>query len=682
LGIKNGEFYMRKTRPYIAHRGHSLVTALSITVLAFLMLMSIAGAVAVVGEGPYAYITNSASKNVSVIDTASNTVTATINVGSLPFGVVARPDGKKVYVTNYLSNNVSVIDTKTNRVTASIDVGTLPFGIAVNPKGTRVYVANYLNNSVSVICTTADAVISSVDLGNSPWEVAVSPNGEKVYVTSLNSNNISIINTTNNTVASKINVGSPSFGVAVSPDGKKVYVTKPDNKTVSVIDTVSNTVTATVNVGNGPWELAISPDGKKIYVANSDSDTISVIDSTLNTVTATVKVGSLPCGVSVNPEGTKVYVANQNNNNVSVIDTVTNTVTATVNVGNLPAAFGKFIVPLSSVLPAADFSCNSTNGYAPLSVKFADLSNNANAWNWSFGDGATSSKQNPEHTYLAAGNYTVNLTVSNANGTDSTSSYITVLNGISTFNAAFSVSPDSGTAPLNANFTDKSTGSPTSWKWYFGDGASSTEQNPSHIYNKTGLYSVTLTTSRLANISTVTKNNYIAISNGIVTPISAFSASPNSGKAPLNVRFTDMSTGSITSWKWYFGDGNNSTEQNPTYTYNNTGQYAVTLTVSNTDASYSLTKYRHISVGNSLEVPVPAFSAFPTSGKAPLNVSFTDMSTGSPTSWKWNFGDGTTSTEKNPTHTYSNAGKYTVSLTAINAGGSSSGNKVGYITVS
>ena len=94
-----------------------------------------------------------------------------------------------------------------------------------------------------------------------------------------------------------------------------------------------------------------------------------------------------------------------------------------------------------------------------------------------------------------------------------------------------------------------------------------------------------------------------------------------------------------------------------------------------------MTKSSYITVSNGVNAPVAAFSASPTSGNAPLNVSFTDKSTGSPTSWKWYFGDGTNSTDQNPAHTYSKAGRYTLSLTANNAGGSSTETMFGYIVV-
>ena len=80
----------------------------------------------------------------------------------------------------------------------------------------------------------------------------------------------------------------------------------------------------------------------------------------------------------------------------------------------------------------------------------------------------------------------------------------------------------------------------------------STDQNPVHTFSKAGKYTVTLTASNAGGSSSVTKSSYITVSNGLNAPVAAFSASPTSGSAPLNVSFTDNSTGSPTSWKWYF----------------------------------------------------------------------------------------------------------------------------------
>ncbi len=245
-----------------------------------------------------------------------------------------------------------------------------------------------------------------------------------------------------------------------------------------------------------------------------------------------------------------------------------------------------------------------------------------------------------------------------------------------------SASPTSGNAPVTVSFTDQSTGSPTSWKWTFGDGNTSAEKNPVHKYNKTGLYSVTLTASNANGSNGLTKTSYIAVSNILNAPVAAFSAAPTSGNELLTVSFADQSTGSPTSWKWTFGDGTTSAEKNPVHTYNKTGLYSVALTASSANGSNALTKTSYIAVSNVSNAPVTAFSASPTSGNAPLTVGFTDQSTGSPTSWKWAFGDGNSSTDKNPEHTYNKTGLYSVALTASNANGSNALTKTSYIAVS
>jgi len=163
-------------------------------------------------------------------------------------------------------------------------------------------------------------------------------------------------------------------------------------------------------------------------------------------------------------------------------------------------------------------------------------------------------------------------------------------------------------------------------------------------------------------------------------PLAAFSASPTSGYAPLTIKFTDKSTGSLTSWKWSFGDGTYSTQKNPSHTYNKAGKYTVNLTVKNVAGSNTVTKSSFIVI-NLLKPPVPAFSVSPLNGKAPLTVTFTDKSTNNPNSWSWDFGDKSTSTVKNPTHKYTKAGKFTVKLTVKNSKGTNWVTKPGYIIV-
>ena len=154
-------------------------------------------------------------------------------------------------------------------------------------------------------------------------------------------------------------------------------------------------------------------------------------------------------------------------------------------------------------------------------------------------------------------------------------------------------------------------------------------------------------------------------------PVASFTASPLSGSAPLAVSFTDTSSGSPTSWSWSFGDGGTSTAQNPSHTYTLAGTYQATVTATNAAGSSTATPRTITVTSSGPSQPVASFTASPLSGTAPLAVSFTDTSSGSPTSWSWSFGDGGSSTAQNPTHTYTSAGTYQATVTATNAAGSS-----------
>ena len=237
----------------------------------------------------------------------------------------------------------------------------------------------------------------------------------------------------------------------------------------------------------------------------------------------------------------------------------------------------------------------------------------------------------------------------------------------------FSGTPTSGTAPLAVTFTDSSTNTPTSWSWNFGDSNTSTAQNPSHTY-AAGTYTVSLRATNAQGYDDEVKTSYITAT--VPAPVAAFSGTPTSGTAPLAVTFTDSSTNTPTSWSWNFGDGSTSTSQNPSHSFA-AGTYTVSLRATNAGGYDDEVKTNYIAV--TPPAPVAAFSGTPTSGTAPLSVSFTDSSTNIPTSWSWNFGDSTTSTSQNPSHSFA-AGTYTVSLRATNAGGYDDEVKTNYIT--
>jgi YVTN family beta-propeller protein len=299
-----------------------------------------------------AYITNTGSQTVSVVDTQTNSIRATIPIIKA-LGVAVSPIGGKVYVTEATTpGNVVVVNTTTNVIEATIQVSTPPgetWGVAVTPDGNKVYVTDPFG-TVSVIDAVKNVVITTITapfnvngVNTQPFGVAVSPDGTKVYVTNIQNGlqGISVIDTRTDTVTATIRTFEQPEGVTVSPDSSRVYASTAQG-TLIVIDAGTNSIIADTIITPNPFfaftlpDVAVSPDGGKIYVAN---DNLAVIDAATVKVITMIPVGTSPEGVALTPDGRMVYVANQDSNNVSVIDPKTNKVIATIPVGSSPEAF-------------------------------------------------------------------------------------------------------------------------------------------------------------------------------------------------------------------------------------------------------------------------------------------------------------------------------------------------------
>jgi PKD repeat protein len=252
--------------------------------------------------------------------------------------------------------------------------------------------------------------------------------------------------------------------------------------------------------------------------------------------------------------------------------------------------------------------------------------------------------------------------------------------------ADFVGSPRSGESPLEVQFTSLSTGTPPlTYKWDMDEVSDLPDlrlPNPRwRFWLEDGdeTRTITLTVTNAYGSDTVRKVDYITLGVQPVAPEASFTATPTTGAFPLVVRFTDTSTGSPTSWAWAFGDSGTSTEQNPSHTYTAAGTYTVSLTATNAVGSDTKTVTDMVAA-TPPGAPVASFTASPTSGTIPFSVQFTDTSTGAPTSWAWSFGDGGTSASQSPSHSYTVAGSYTVTLVAANAYGSNTMTKTSYIT--
>ncbi len=338
--------------------------------------------------------------------------------------------------------------------------------------------------------------------------------------------------------------------------------------------------------------------------------------------------------------------------------------------GNTVYASKSELYTSSPILPVANFS-------ADLTVRFTDTSTNSpDRWKWDFGDGSTSTEQNPVHTFSSEGTYNVTLVATNTAGSSDVRSMVITINRILTPPVAnFAADKTDGYAPLTVKFTDTSTRSPTGWKWNFGDGGASTEQNPEHIFSGEGTYTVTLVATN-GDGSSDAKPMNIKVNRVPTPPIADFTADKTEGYAPLSVKFTDTSTNSPTGWKWNFGDGGASTFQNPEHTFSGEGTYTVTLDASNGDGSSNV-KSMNIKVNR---VPTPPVANFTAKQTGAFTVQFNDTSSNSPNKWNWEFGDGSTSTDANSSHTYATAKTYAVNLTVSNADGNNTASKTITVT--
>ena len=234
--------------------------------------------------------------------------------------------------------------------------------------------------------------------------------------------------------------------------------------------------------------------------------------------------------------------------------------------------------------PTAEFTFKTTDLTADFSDASTDSDGSITGWAWDFGDGGISSAQNPSHTYAAGGVYTVTLTVTDNDGaTATTNKPVTVPN--------FSPTSEftSRTTDLTTIFSDASTdsdGAVATWSWSFGDGASSSLQNPTHVYAAAGDYTVTLIVTDNDGASSDTSSQSVRVPN--VAPTAGFTFSTND----LTADFIDASTdsdGAIAGWSWNFGDGAISSTQNPSHTYAVAGDYTVTLIATDDGGAISST---------------------------------------------------------------------------------------------
>ena len=301
--------------------------------------------------------------------------------------------------------------------------------------------------------------------------------------------------------------------------------------------------------------------------------------------------------------------------------------------------------------PVPVLTADSTQGCPPHRVNFSDGSAGSVFVTWKFGDGNGSSVINPTHTYTTTGVYTARMIVRNARGCEDSTDRLIQVHPVPV--AAFTQTSTFCDVPSVVNFTNGSTGA-TGYFWDFGNTLTSANTNPSVTYTNFGIY----TTVLRANNQFGCQDTASAVFEVFRRPIPTASLDTADGCPPVEVNFSSNSQ-FATTYLWDFGDGNTSTQQNPTHTYTTAGTFPVKLKVTSGGACSD-----SVFVGTGVTVyPVPsaAFTYTFANSNSPNygEATFIDQSVNANT-YLWDFGDGNTSTQPSPTHRYTFTGNYLI----------------------
>ncbi len=307
--------------------------------------------------------------------------------------------------------------------------------------------------------------------------------------------------------------------------------------------------------------------------------------------------------------------------------------------------------------PLADFTADKSKGCAPVLIKFTNESTQGPiSYSWDFGNGSTSTEENPSLLFSFPGIYTITLTASNVQGSTSKSITIPVY---ASPDAEFIANKTAlcGYSPIQ--FSDLSvpqSATITKWFWSFGDGLFSTQQNPVHSYSKEGKFNVYLQIED-ANECTNTYviNNYININQ----PHAVFSADTFVCELPAAVQFTNTSTGTNLNYSWDFGDGNVSTAKSPKHNYTQFDTLTASMIVNSTGSLCSDTLKKVIRI---TDYKTNFNYTVACNGQEDFTIHFNN--TGNPlgTMNIWDFGDGDTAMSVNPSHKFAAKGTYNLRL--------------------
>lgn len=592
--------------------------------------------IAINPAGTKAYVTNQISNDVTVIDIATNTVIASIAVGATPVGIAITPNGQKAYVANLTDGSVSVIALATNSVSTIVGIPNA-IDLAIHPTASRAFVTQSQNpGSFTEINTTTDVVAGLPHLtgGIGCQGIAINAAGTIAYITNRSSSSVSVVDLTTFIVTNIIPTGgSQPFNLKITPDGSKAYVTLFGPNRVAMIDLAANVVIPpSIQVGIDPIGIAITTDGLQAFIVNNVDNDLSVIDLQTNLVTA--KTGGTffrPFALAINPDSTRAFISDVAR--LSLIDLTTNSSLAPINFLGANQIFYDAISPDGKTALATNFI--SPIGTATL----IDLTNETIIATIPVGNGPFGAAFSPNNQTAYVANLGDDVTVINV----ASRTVIAQIPAPSAY--VISVTPSGTRAYVtdsisqvhvldlinNTLLTSIPVGDTPEGIAIAPDGKKAFVANPGFV---TGLPSLsiidTLTNTVLQSIPMIASPQTISITpdgkNAYITTIDfntnqgnvlvldlatlLFTASIPVGQGTYGIAITPdpapvaafrsagglanhsisfdatrsrTAVGSVVSYRWDFGDGQQVTTENPliTHTYTMAGTYPVTLTVVN-----------------------------------------------------------------------------------------------------
>jgi YVTN family beta-propeller protein len=318
------------------------------------------------GYKEYAYISNSGSNTVSVLDLVYLRQDRTLQVGINPSGLAVNPQRNEVYVVNThstsQSGSVSVIDALANRVVATIPVNRLPYFISVSPTGHRAYVANSGSNTVSVLDLDRRREIAVAGTGEQPGMARIAPDNRTLVVTNRGSGSVSVFNVAPEdapptTPALHLRAAFPgcpgATDVVILPDSSKAFVACSGGHQVMAISlsaapgswaarqdpsTMTDHLLTLLDVGLTPVHLALKPDGGEVFASNFGSDSISEISTWTNEVESTYTIGSQPVNSIVSSDNSTLWVSNFGADSISIYSIDDGKLVGSVHTGTAPDA--------------------------------------------------------------------------------------------------------------------------------------------------------------------------------------------------------------------------------------------------------------------------------------------------------------------------------------------------------